>query len=104
MFTIFRKAYMMSISDAAVGPTLRERHPRREAGAQSLGPLRGSRAAEQEGMCAATTYIFFGPPRSHRRMDRELDPVTSIPKRWRQLGANLSTFAGLLAFRTVRRS
>jgi hypothetical protein len=23
---------------------------------------------------------FFGPPRSHRRMDRELDPVTSTPK------------------------
>ena len=47
---------------------------------------------------------FFRPPRLHRRMDRELDPVTSTPKRRLQLGANLSTFAGLLAFRTVRRS
>jgi hypothetical protein len=48
---------------------------------------------------------LFRLPRAHRRMDRELDPVTSTPKPAAAARREpIHLRGGLLAFRTVRRS
>ena len=72
-------------------PTLRERQPRCEAGAQSHGPLRGGRAAEQgERM---RRYIVYLLATASAALPFGLGTQPGHARSEPQLGADRSTFA-----------